>query len=49
MWLFHKFLEAIGGASKLIITDEAASMKAAMEDVLTVSQVMHVPHFDEDS
>lgn len=38
MWLFHTFLKAMGGvAPKLIITDEAASMKAAIREVLTTT------------
>lgn len=38
VWLFHTFLKAVGGvAPKLIITDEAASMKIAIQDVFTTT------------
>jgi hypothetical protein len=36
VWLFRTFLKAMGGVEpNLIITDEAASMKVAIEDVFT--------------
>jgi hypothetical protein len=38
VWLFHTFLKAMGGVEpNLIITDEAASMKTAIEAVFTRS------------
>jgi len=38
IWLFHTFLKAMGGiAPKLIITDEAASIKLAIQDVFTTT------------
>nr|XP_034594212.1 protein FAR1-RELATED SEQUENCE 5-like [Setaria viridis]XP_034594213.1 protein FAR1-RELATED SEQUENCE 5-like [Setaria viridis]XP_034594214.1 protein FAR1-RELATED SEQUENCE 5-like [Setaria viridis]XP_034594215.1 protein FAR1-RELATED SEQUENCE 5-like [Setaria viridis] len=38
VWLLHTFMKAMGGvAPKLIITDEAASMKLAIQDVFTTS------------